>query len=78
MKTLSERLCFSATKEKETAVKIKKWHNANHYEILSMLCDDNDIDLSDVSDSDFEACVKLMEDHGKHDKGTDHYYFWLS
>lgn len=69
-----ERLNFSDT-ETADSVLIKKWHDVNHYETLCLYCADNDIDISEVSESEFQSAAFLMQDHGQYDGSTDHYYF---
>ena len=77
METLSEKLNFSSTQDNDSAIKVSKWSNVNHYETLCMYCANNDIDLDSVSDEDFEACSNIMENHGQADKSTDSYFFWI-
>lgn len=74
---LTEKLNFSDQKQSESAIKIKKWHDVNHYETLCMYVADNDIDITSVSDDDFYAASEVMAQHGQQDKSTDHYWFWI-
>jgi len=76
MATLAERLNFSDT-EVSGSVKVKKWHDVNFYETLCLYCSDNEVDLSSVSDDDFDGAVMTMEDHGQADKENDAYFFWI-
>jgi len=77
MKTLSEKLNFSSTKDNDSAIEISKWSNVNHYDTLCMYCADNNIDLDSFNDEDFEGCSDIMADYGQADKSTDSYFFWI-
>ena len=76
MNTLAERLNFSDTKA-DGSIEVKKWHDVNFYETLCLYCADNEIDLSSVSDDDFDGAVIVMEDYGQADKQNETYFFWI-
>ncbi len=77
MEKLSKKLNFSDQKENDSAIKIKKWGNVNHYDTLRLYCSDNDINLDNVSDDEFSGCEIIMNDYGTADKTIDYYYFWI-
>ena len=76
MSTLTKRLNFSIH-PRNGAIRIPKWSDVNHYETLSQYCADKYVDLSTVTERDFEASVELMRDYGGSDKEVDSYFFWI-
>lgn len=74
---LTDKLNFSQTKDHESAVEIKKGSLSNHFTALCTYCADNDINLDDVDDADFFACLHLLKEHGEYDVSTDSYFFWI-
>ncbi len=75
MKTLAERLNFSTTSTDENAIKIDNRRYVNFHESLCNYCTDNAIDLSNISDEDFDGAVMTMECYGTADRGE--YNFWI-
>lgn len=75
MDSISSKFNFSATKDNDNAIKIKKWANVNYYETLCLYCANNDININEYCD--FDSSSEIMADHGQLDKSTDYYYFWI-
>ena len=75
--TLTSRFNFSDTKDNDFAIEVSKWGFSGFYETLCCYCADNNVDLTDISDSDFDSAVCTMEQYGQSDKSTDCYYFWI-
>ena len=75
--TLTSRLNFSDIRDSDNAIEISKWGMSGFYETLCCYCADNNIDLTNISDSDFDSAVIIMSEYGQADKSTDCYYFWI-
>ena len=75
--TLTSRLNFSDTRDNGSAIEISKWGMSGFYETLCCYCADNDIDLTNIADSDFDSAAIVMSEYGQSDKSTDSYYFWI-
>ncbi len=76
MATLVERIRFTDIKNSKT-MKVLKWKHPHGYDILSLYCADHNIDLSNVSDDDFENASAVIEGFGQSDKTINSFYFWI-
>jgi hypothetical protein len=60
------------------AVKIDPKKDINYFETLSLFCADNDIDLSEVSDLEFEAMATELSHFGLgFDGPLEPFWFWV-
>ena len=77
MKTLSDRLNLSLTKDVEWAVRIDKHRDVNFFDTLCLYCANDNINTDIIDDDDFIACADIIADFASNDMGSDHYYFWI-
>jgi hypothetical protein len=77
MTTFTAQLNFSTKKENESAIKVKKWNDVNHYDTLCLYCANNNISIEHISDREFDGAAELMSVHGQNDKTSDYYFFWI-
>ena len=64
MKTLSERINFEYGNTEDAWV-MKDVKQINAYEILCLICADLNIDLSQITDSDFDSCAIIIDEFCK-------------
>lgn len=79
MSSFTQKLNFSNKRRYDRAVKIDRRRDVNYYETLCLYCANNDIDLEQVSDTDFDSAGIVFEEHGKLARSIfgDVFYFWM-
>jgi len=77
MKTLTESLNFSQSKDNDNAVFIRKHHDVNYYETLCLYCANNNVNTDLFTDNDFSSASDVIEDHQIQDDYSEGFYFWI-
>ena len=82
MNNLLKRLNYATTTKsnlEESAVKFEHGVNTNYYESLCLYCADNDIDLTDVTDIEFEEAAQDIENRVRElgSISNSATYFWM-
>jgi len=81
MATLSEKLNFTVssngTPDRSIKLYAKNRDYGYYYDNLCLYCANNDIELSNISDTDFSSAADIMSGFGSADSECVTYYFWI-